>query len=167
MSDGNVITRLYNGTALRPALTWNSFNNINSNVSIGESVNGSFTIPIIIPIPFFPLKIDINPNANFGHGVSKTEETIMDIDGDGYADMLHSSVDGELSASVSTIARTNMLKMVKSPLGGYFSMDYEKIGNTYEMPQTKWVMKNLEVVDGVAGDGIDTTRKQFVYEGGY
>lgn len=167
MSGGNVIVRLNKGNGFGPALTWNNFNNINSNVSTGESVNGSFTIPIIIPIPFFPLKIDIVPNANFGHGVSKTEESVMDIDGDGYADMLRSSGDGELSASVSTIARTNMLKMVKGPLGGYFSMDYERVGNTYDMPQSKWVMKSVEIFDGVPGDGIDTTRKQFVYEGGY
>jgi RHS repeat-associated protein len=166
MSGSNVMVRLNKGNGFGPTLAWNNFNQINTNISTGESINGSFTIPIIIPIPFFPLKIDINPNANFGHGVSKQEEGIMDIDGDGYADMLHSSFDGELTASASTIARTNMLKMIKGPLGGYFSMDYERVGNTYDMPQSKWVLKSVEIYDGVPGDGIDTVRSVFNYEGG-
>lgn len=160
-----LVVRLNTGNGFGPAFNWNGFTAINYNISTGESLNTAVTLSFPVAIIF--IKFCINPSANGGHGVTRQEDVIMDIDGDGYADMLHSGNDGELKATSSTIGRTNMLRTVGGTIPGYFTMDYERLGNTYDMPQSKWVLKNLEVFDGVPGDGIDTTRQQFSYEGGY
>jgi RHS repeat-associated protein len=164
MSGSDLLVRLNTGSGFGTAMSWKAIDTINTTVSTGESINGAFSI--VIPILF--LKIVINPTVNIGHGVSGQQASVMDLDGDGFADMLQSENDGHLTASASSIGRTNMLRKVKGALSkSYFSMDYERVGNTYDMPQSKWVLKNVEVFDGVPGDGIDTTRKQFSYEGGY
>jgi len=166
MSGGVMVVRLNTGNGFGPEIAWNAFDAITTNVSTGESFNSAFTATIPIFIIF--MKICINPSANIGHGVSRQEKMVMDIDGDGYADMLQSENDGHLKASVSSIGRTNMLRKVNGPMGGaYFSMDYERVGNTYDLPQSKWVLKSVEIFDGVPGDGIDTMRQQFSYEDGF
>jgi RHS repeat-associated protein len=159
--------RLNTGTGFGPRIPWNNFNGITRNISTGESINRAFTIVIPIPIPFFPIKLTINPSFNAGQGVSKQAKAVMDLDGDGYADMLDSDNDGDLSATVSKIGRTNMLRTVRGPLGGYFAMDYQRIGNSYDMPQSKWVLSGVELFDGVPGDGVDTMRQRFIYEDGF
>jgi RHS repeat-associated protein len=161
-----VTVRLNNGTGFGPYLGWNFYDGIVRNISTGESINGAFSVVIPIPIPFFPIKIVINPSFAAGQGVSRQEKAVMDLDGDGFADMLDSDNDGDLSATTSTIGRTNMLKSVRGPLGGYFAVNYSRIGNTYDLPQSKWVMSALEVFDGVPGDGVDTMRQRFEYDGG-
>ena len=167
ISGGVFYVRLNNGAGFGPAITWNRYDGIVRNISTGESINGAFSIVIPIPIPFFPIKIAINPSVSAGQGVSKQEKAVMDIDGDGYADMLDSDNDGDLSATTSTIGRTNMLRTVRGPLGGYFAMDYSRVGNTYALQQSKWVLSGVEIFDGVPGDGVDTMRQRFEYEGGY
>jgi RHS repeat-associated protein len=161
---GTELVRLNTGTGFGPTIAWQPVR-LTGVVSTGESLNGAITIPITIPIIF--LKICINPSFNAGRGVSKQEDQIMDIDGDGYADMLRSATDGELTATTSTIGRTNMLRKVQRPLGASFTMDYERMGNTYDMPQSKWVLKSVDIFDGVTGDGVDTMRRRFRYEDGY
>lgn len=161
-----VMVRLNNGTGFGPYMTWTHYDGIVRNISTGESVNGAFSVVIPIPIPFFPLKIVINPSFSAGQGVSKQEKAVMDMDGDGFADMLDSDNDGHLTATQSKIGRTNMLRSMRGPLGGYFAVDYTRMGNSYDMPQSKWVMSSLEVFDGVRGDGVDTMRQGFTYEGG-
>lgn len=166
INNGTVMVRLNTGNSFAAAIPWNSFYSLITNVSTGESFNAAFTATIPIYIIF--LKICINPSFFNGHGVSRQKDGVMDIDGDGYADMLHSNNDGHLTASVSTIGRTNMLRMVKGPVTNtYFTMDYERVGNTYNIPQSKWVLKSVEVFDGATGDGVDTMRYHYSYEGGY
>lgn len=166
MSGNDVLVRFNTGNGFGPAIAWRGFDDIAALFSVGESYNLAVTVTIPIYIIF--LKICINPSGSFGHGTSRQEKAFMDLDGDGYADYIHSANDGQLSASSSAIGRTNMLRTVKSPIGGgFFTMDYERAGNTYDMPQSKWVLKNVTVYDGVPGDGIDTMRRRFIYEGGY
>lgn len=166
ISQGNMMVNLNTGNGFASPILWKKFNAISSNVSTGESINAAFTIVINIPIPFFPIKICINPSFSTGHGVSRRQDQIMDINGDGYPDILNSQNDGNLTAGLSNIGRSNMLKNVQRPLGGSFTIDYQRIGNTYDMPQSKWVLKNVEVVDGLKGDGVDTMRTSFVFKGG-
>ncbi|MFT3822796.1 MAG: SpvB/TcaC N-terminal domain-containing protein [Chitinophagaceae bacterium] len=165
MSGGGLSVRLNTGSGFGPALAWKDFMAIASNVSTGESLNTAATGTINIFIIL--LKICFNPSGNKGHGVSRQQDMVMDLDGDGFADLLHSDNDGHLKASVSTIGRTNLLKQVNRPLGASFTLDYERTGNTYKMPQSKWVLKSVDLFDGLAGDGVDTVRSRFSYEDGY
>lgn len=167
--NGNVISvQLNKGNGFGPVISWNGLTDIRKTSSTGESFNGAFTIAIRIPIfLFLDLKFCINPSYANGNGVSKEQFQISDISGDDYADMLQSSNDGNLTVRRSTIGRTNLLRSVSRPMNSGFNIDYERLGNTYDMPQSKWVMKSVELFDGVPGDGVDTMRSQFAYAGGY
>ena len=164
-SDSVLRVRLNTGNGFGPPITWGPFNEVTVNSSTGEAFNTAVTG--VIPIPIIFLKICINPGGNGGWGVSRTNDAVMDLDGDGYADRLHSVNDGDLSASFSTIGRTNLLSTIKGPLGSLTTLDYYRVGNTYGMPQSKWALKSTTVFDGVKGDGVDTIRHQFSYAGGY
>lgn len=52
----------------------------------------------------------------------------------------------------NTFGKTNLLKSVKRPLGATISISYERTGNTYEVPHSKWVMNKVTVFDGLIGD---------------
>ncbi|MFT3932827.1 MAG: RHS repeat-associated core domain-containing protein [Chitinophagaceae bacterium] len=145
---------------------WNGYDYITGNISTGESINAAFTICVPLIPPIVVAKLCINPSFNTGHGVSRRQFQIMDVDGDGYPDFLRSDNDQSLVVSTSTIGRTNMLRSVQRPMKGSFTIDYIRTGNTYAMPQNKWVMSNVVVSDGVPGDGVDTSFMHFVYEEG-
>ena len=161
-TDGSFSVQLNTGYGFAAPLPWKGSNIINSTTSTGESINAAFTISI--PIIF--IKICINPSINVGHGVSGQSDQILDINGDGYPDFVHSDNDGDLSVRSSTIGRTNMLRNVQRPMGSGFTMDYQQQGSTYELSQNIWTLKSLEVYDGVKGDGVDTLRSRFDYSGG-
>ncbi|HEY4110087.1 SpvB/TcaC N-terminal domain-containing protein [Puia sp.] len=156
--------RLNTGNGFGPYIPWKNFNQVTVNTSTGEALN--FAATGVIPIPIIFIKIAINPFSNTGWGVARQNDAVLDVDGDGYADMLHSSNDGDLTASVSSIGRTNLLRFVKEPLGSTLTLEYSRAGNTYGMPQSKWVLAATTVFDGVRGDGVDTIRRQFSYAGG-
>lgn len=159
---GTLKVQLNTGYGFAAPLTWNGSHIINKTTSTGESIN----VAVTIPIPIIVVKICINPSFNIGHGVSSQTDQILDIDGDGFPDLVHSENDGDLTVRKSTIGRTNMLRKVKSPLGSSFALDYEQLGSTYELSQNIWALKSLEVFDGVPGDGVDTLRSNFRYLGG-
>lgn len=165
ISDGGFKVQINTGNGFEPAIPWRGLSTINKTVTTGESINVGFTIPINIYIIL--LKICINPSFNVGHGVSGQTDQIIDVDGDGFPDLVHSENDGDLSVRKSTIGRTNMLRKVQRPLGSDFVMDYEQLGSTYELSQNIWALKSLEVYDGVKGDGVDTLRSRFRYAGGH
>jgi len=165
IDNGDLMVRLNTGNGFGPWIPWKNFNQITVNTSTGEALN--FAATGVIPIPIIFIKIAINPFGGTGWGVSRTNDAVMDLDGDGFADMIHSSNDGDLTASVSNIGRTNLLRGVKGPLGASMTLDYERAGNTYGMPQSKWVLKGVTVFDGLKGDGVDTARQAFSYSGGY
>ncbi|SFM90299.1 RHS repeat-associated core domain-containing protein [Chitinophaga sp. YR627] len=168
VSKGSVWTvQINKGNGLGPAMPWNGLNSIRNSSSTGQSANAAFTITIPIPLIFVTLKICINPGFNSGSGIARETDQLSDIDGDGYADILHSNNDGNLTVYRSLIGRTNMLRGVKGPVGSSFTIDYTRIGNTYDLPQSKYVVSNVVLADGFPGDGIDTLRTRFVYEDGY
>ena len=156
------------GNGFTEEVEWNGINDIENGKSVGQSKNVAFTTSICIVIPLVvAFKISGSPSSSFGSGTSRQHTQITDINGDGYPDFLKSNNDGHLEVKASTIGKTNMLKSVKRAMGSTFTVDYERVGNTYDMPQSKWVMKEVEVFDGLVGDGADTTRMHFEYKNGF
>jgi RHS repeat-associated protein len=107
-----------------------------------------------------------NPGTNFSTGVGRTEQVLRDIDGDGYPDQLQSTSDGQLAVAENTTGRTNLLKSVSRPLGSRIDLDYTRDGNTYELPQSRWVLSRVTVDDGHPGDGQDVQLTTYRYGGG-
>ena len=145
------------------AVEWEGLETISNGASTGESANIGFTICF----PVLGVKACINPSGNVGQGATKTLTNIMDINGDGYPDYLISEEEDNISVRLSTINRTNLLKSVSRPLGADFEMDYTRVGNTYDMPNSIWTLSSVTINDGFAGDGADTLKNTFEYEDGF
>ncbi len=146
-------------------LDWTGYVDIDGGSATGESANAAFTV--CIPIPIIGIKICVTPNGSVGQGVSRQNNQLTDINGDGFPDYLESDNDGHLEAKLSTIGRTNMLKKVNRPMGGNFELTYNLVGNTYRMPFSKWVLDTVTVFDGFVGDGADYMKYCMEYDDGY
>lgn len=163
MTGNNLSVRINTGNGYEPSTrTWSNIGKINTGASTSESVNGAFTVCIVTPFA----KICTNPSANAGQNINKQTANIQDVDGDGYPDILQSEGTGQLAVQTSKIGRTNKLRSVNRPLGANFTIDYKRVGNTYDLPNTVWTMSEVALFDGFVGDGVDTMRTRFAYEGG-
>ena len=158
----NIKVSLNTGNGFAPPIEWPGVTILDEGSSTAESVNGAITGCI----PIFFVRICFNPSGSTGRAVSRQKNQLNDMDGDGYPDFLQSENDGQLSVKRSSIGRTNLLKGIKQPLGASMAIDFELTGNTYDLPFGKWVIKSLEINDGLPGDGADKMKYAFVYEDG-
>lgn len=112
----------------------------------GTTIGGSVTIPVI-------------PGFSIGGSGSKSRDTdtyelaLADFNGDGSADhvLRRQKSDGTSVVYVKrnqVTGKANLLATVSRPLGGKVSLDYERVGNTVELPQSRYVLKQVEVDDG-------------------
>lgn len=164
---GNPMSVRFNtGKGFSNSVDWGDNKHLDRNKSVGEGANASFTVCVFIYVPFLVLKICLTPGGSIGHSVSSEELQIADINGDGFPDLLESGSDGELSVKSSTIGRTNLLKTVHRPMHSSFALNYQLTGNTYDLPQSKWVLAGVDLFDGLPGDGADHMKTTFEYEGG-
>ncbi|GGB25045.1 SpvB/TcaC N-terminal domain-containing protein [Puia dinghuensis] len=144
-------------------LTWTGAAAISTNSSTSESGNLAFTVGFTL----FGLKFTVNPSANIGDGMARELIKMQDINGDGYPDYVSSTKDDNLTVSLSTIGRTNLLRTVNRPMGAVFALDYQRVGNTFDMPNSVWTLASVKVFDGFKGDGPDTLMTTFGYSGGH
>lgn len=159
-SGGSLNVQLNTGNRF-VSMPWNATSAIQQDVSRGYNMNIGVTASILIPIGTTgnSFKISINPSASFGEGDSNVQQQIVDMNGDGYPDLVKSQVDGNGNfinntalVKYSTIGTTNLLKKVTTPMGGSWEVDYERVGNTYDMPQSKYILKSVITNDGFTGD---------------
>jgi hypothetical protein len=106
---------------------------------VGKSGNTSLGAGVYFTIGIGPLclaacYVIINPGVDFSRNLTRLETDVRDVDGDGYADQLASESDASLSVARNLTGRTNLLKTVHRPLGAVMDLDYERVGNTYELP---------------------------------
>lgn len=156
--------RLNTGAGFADEIDWRGGHGriaTDKHISLGGGAYFTFGFTV-----FGTAKLVINPGVNASTTMGRPEVAFRDIDGDGYADHLYSDTDSEVSVALNPIGRTNLLKSVARPLGARVDIAYERDGNTYEMPQSRWVMKKVAVFDGHPGDGVDTLVSTYRYEGG-
>jgi RHS repeat-associated protein len=114
----------------------------------------NFTIAPITPLTQNKdqgIKVAMSPNTGSAFGQSDSLTQMIDIDGDGYLDFVSKDA-AAINASISTIATTNLLKKVTTPLGGSWEIEYERMGNSYEMPKSKYVLKKVITNDNFTAD---------------
>ncbi|MBP2619252.1 SpvB/TcaC N-terminal domain-containing protein [Chryseobacterium jejuense] len=177
-SGGNLSVQINTGNKF-VSIPWNASSNIQQDISRGFNMNVGVTASILIPLGTTgnSLKISINPSTSFGEGDSNVKQQILDLNGDGFPDLLKSQADGDgnfsnTSAQVqySTIGTTNLLKKVTTPMGGTWEVSYERTGNTYDLPQNKWIMTSVVSNDGFTGDSQfkpDFSKITVTYENPY
>ncbi len=159
-----MMVRFNTGNGFTDPINWLNEKDFSAAVSIGESANTAFTF--CIEFVFF--RVCFNPSAYVGEGTSGVHTAFQDINGDGYVDFLRAEGDNSnLDARNSRVGRTNFLKKIIYPTTGSLSLDYDYVGNTYELPFSKWVVTSAKIADGVEGDGADTISRSFSYEDGY
>ena len=167
--------RINTGAGLAPAVFWN---NVPSSRSVTHSVNRSLGGGLYFTIGIGPLCVGgcyiiINPGGSFHHGMNRQEIQVTDINGDGYPDHLYSTDSDEVSVALNQHGRTNLLQGVARPMGASFTLDYERSGNTYEQPQSRWVLSRVTTHDGLSKDwrdqtpGADYTYSTYTYEDGF
>ncbi len=143
---------------------------INQDYSFTGNVYGSYTFGFTIPIPllFITIKITFTPTVGLNAGVNEKRIAIQDINGDGYVDVIQKGSDnGDVIARLNKVGKTNFLKSVNTPLGGSWTVDYAREGNTYDMPHNKWVLDKITTYDGFEADndyGQDETLTTISYD---
>lgn len=119
-----------------------------------------------IPICFFFGCIIINPGANIATGAGRSELALRDVNGDRFVDHVLSTRDDQLVVAENKTGRTNLLQTVSRPLRGKMAFDYDRDGNTFDLPESRFVLSRVSVDDKQPGDGQDVTLSTFEYSGG-
>lgn len=115
---------------------------------------------------FFFGCIVFNPGADVSTGIGRAEVGLRDVNGDGYIDHVRTTRDNELVVAANKTGRTNLLRSVSRPMGARMDLDYTRTGNTFEQPESRWVMSRTTLSDGHPGDGQDVQLSTFRYEQG-
>lgn len=142
---------------------WNDGVSTCANITNG---GGAYFTIGIGPLCLAGCYVIINPGGDVGFSMSRPEAALMDLNGDGYADRVTSDHDNSISVALNRTGRTNLLRTVRRPLGATITLEYERNGNTYDEPHSRWNLSRVEVFDGQVGDGVDTLVSTFRYEGG-
>jgi len=161
---GDLKVRLNNGNGFEPEQTWNS--GLWSEKTIASSLNANAGFTFGFSIWF--LKFVTNPSAQAGITNSRGLEDIRDMNADGYPDFVTTDLkNATMTVKYSAINRTNKLKTVSNPLGGRFRVDYMRSAPTIYHPNGKWVMKSLEINDGIGDDGNNLYNEYLFEDGKY
>ena len=139
------------------------------NQSLATSVSAYGNIAVSIPIHIFFLKFRLTTKVtrSTSSGVSCTEASLQDIDGDGRPDLIVSDGTNRLTVYRNLTGRTNMLKSVTLPFGGNIHIEYEQTKPSFNLPGRKWVMSSVETTGGYKENGATRIKNTFEYTGGY
>lgn len=136
--------------------------------SVALTTYGNTAVPVKIgPIFGFSLYVTPSVTGTKSSSFSRTECQLIDIDGDGYVDMVEAADDGNIIVRKNKAATTNLLKQVTSPLGAKTTIEYERTGNTYDMPQSRMVMSKVTTEGGNKRNGATRFATAFTYKNGY
>lgn len=141
---------LNKGNSFANPIEWKGLTGVES-TSVSESAKGAFTVGF----SFWLVRVVINPGIALSKSMNRTLREMRDVDGDGFLDIVSSDKESKLQVRRSAIGKTNKLKTVYNPLGGSFTVDYDRSKATYDHPGGKWVMKSVEINDGIHDDGAN------------
>ena len=155
------------GNGFAPETDWDGAltKGIATSGNIGLGGGAYFTFPI--PLCVMACYIILNPGADYSRNMARQETALRDVDGDGYADQVASTDDGTMTVARNRTDRTNLLKSIKRPLGATIDLEYQRDGNTYDLPQSRWVLSRVTLLDGHPGDGVDSQVTTFRYANGF
>lgn len=136
--------------------------------STAMSAHGEVSVKFRVPLFMFGF-LFITPNVSAGtaESSSRARRQLLDIDGDGYADLLESEKHDKIKVRRNKAGKTNLLRQVTSPLGATTVIDYDRTGNTYDLPQSRWVMSKVTTDGGDRRNGATSFATAFEYADGY
>lgn len=164
VSANPLVVRFNDGDSFGEPVTLTNSGRLDAGLSTGESINGGGTVCINVPI--FLFRFCISTSASTGNGVGRILTVLDDINGDGFADFLSSDAENDLRVRYSNQNKSNLLKTITAPFGGVTSFDYQILGNDYDLPYSKWIVKEISTDDGFADDGIASKKMTLSYKKG-
>ena len=138
-----------------------------SKYSGSSSKNWSGNLAVSAGVPIWLVKIVGNVKGSKSFAQSKTGLQLMDIDGDGYPDYVESNSINDLRVRFNQTGKTNLLKSVINLAKGEITMDYKLSENSVDCPQRSWTLSEVQVYDGVPGDGVDIQLTKYEYSEPY
>ncbi len=141
---------------------------LTSGRSVAKVFNGDFSGGFAFPVcPWLSITVSANYLGSCSTSFSRTERRLMDIDGDGVADIVESDENDKVTVRLGKIGKTNLLRGVTSSLGATTTIDYARTGNTYDLPQSRWVMSRVTTEGGERRNGATRFATAFDYKDGY
>ena len=93
----------------------------------------SIPIPLCAPVP--ACYLIINPGGHADGNVTVSDVDLKDVNGDGYPDSLtRGAGDATIDVRLNSHGKTGLLRQVTNPLGGSYTLDYTRAGNTTDHP---------------------------------
>ncbi len=161
-------TDVYFNNGLGFETTPQSFGSLlTSGRSVAKVANGSFAAGYAFPVWAVCITPSVSYQGSGSTSLNRTERQLMDIDGDGVADIVESDENSKVTVRLGKIGRTNLLRGVTSPLGATTTIDYARAGNTYDLPQSRWVMSRVTTEGGDRRNGATRFATSFEYKYGY
>ncbi|WOI21621.1 SpvB/TcaC N-terminal domain-containing protein [Nonlabens ulvanivorans] len=142
-------------------------NDIQINETISGNLFGSVTFGFGFNILGVPVKVTTTPSLSTNGGINTTARTFQDINGDGYVDIISSDANDDLTARLNNVGKTHLLKKVKVPMGGSWTVDYTRTGNEFNLSSNKWALSEIVTNDGFNGDStwkLNETKTTVSYE---
>ena len=91
-------------------------------------------------------------------------------DGDGLLDRVF-NIGGsdKLYVQRNKLGKVGLLKTIKLPTGGSYEIEYQRVGNTRELPQSKYVLSGVTMNSGLEtkSGNIQSYRTTYTYKDGY
>jgi RHS repeat-associated protein len=170
---GSIQVGINTGAGFAPPVPWQGVPSNDITQSATANVGGGAYFTIGIPLCAAACFLIINPGADFNASMDRPEIALHDVNGDGFPDLLSSTGSDELFVGTNLTGRTNLLHKVTRPLGATIELDYTRAGNTFEQPQSQFVLSRVTTFDGVPGDwsplnpGADFQLVTYAYDGGF
>ncbi len=139
------------------------------NYSSGMSFNlgGSLTVRICFTL----LALTIKAGVNGSWASTSTTIQFNDIDGDGLPDhIMKLPFEQFIRVKPNAMGKVGLLSAVHLPQGGHYELEYARVGNTVDMPQSKWVLSKVTRDAGgtlPADRGADSYEVSYEYGNGY
>ena len=139
--------------------------------SAGLSLNLNSSLTVSIPLWFPVLSLDISPGVNGSYVSTAATLKYQDITGDGLPDhVLRVPGENRIRVMENRLGIVGLLKTIQSPFGGATELSYKRVGNTVDMPQSRWVPETIRVSDGFEDDpdrpGEHSYVRSFAFEDG-
>ncbi|MDD6583065.1 MAG: SpvB/TcaC N-terminal domain-containing protein [Bacteroidales bacterium] len=119
------------------------------NVEIGRSTSYTESLNLGVTVGFTVLsiaKVTVGVQVSpFNRSFSKDDTQLVDINGDGYPDLVSSDSETGMTVRYSRAGKTNLLKKVTNFCGGSVEMDYTLSNSCYEQPQRQWNLSSVTV----------------------
>ena len=131
-----------------------------------KSTSSSLSCNVAVPIQISLVTLTPSVTGSYSDGISKATNAVMDIDGDGYADLVNSYNADKLYFRRNNTARTGKLKTVVLPLKGKINLDYTPNLHSYRNPHSRFCLSMIEVTGGSAELGATSFKDTITYSGG-